>query len=112
MTVAYTSQLAYSQIKNKLGAKQEQVYQVINKLSRASNEQIADYLDWPINRVTGRCTELRNFGLITVDGVTRNKSGASAKVWVVKSLSDNVYKRIANEQKAVPWLNEVDDCYE
>lgn len=111
--IAETSMQAYAAIQNKLGARQEEVYNAIKLLGRASNEEVADYLGLPINRITGRCTELRNFGLIAVDGITKNKSGASAKVWVAKGLDDKKLERIAKEEphyEAVSWLYEKDDC--
>lgn len=88
MTVANTSREAYQSIKEKLGTKQEIVYEALKTLSQASNEEIADHLGWPINRVTGRMTELRNFGLVDVAGLTVGKSGHSAKLWTACDIND------------------------
>lgn len=88
MTVAETSLEAYQSIKEKLGTKQTIVYEALKTLGRASNEEIADYLGWPINRVTGRMTELRNFDMVAVAGITRNKSGFSAKLWAPCDIND------------------------
>ena len=85
--IAETSRQAYQSIKN-LGVKQEIVYEAIKELGQASNEQIADHLGWAINRVTGRVTELKKFDLVTVAGITKNKSGASAKLWTAKDIND------------------------
>lgn len=71
-----------------LGVKQQAVYEVLSKvahwdnyqveeclghwrdgalekLESLSNEEIAKYLELPINRVVGRTFELRQFGLVT-----------------------------------------------
>lgn len=88
MTVAITSQQAYTAIKGKLGTKQTIVYEALKVLGQASNEDIADHLGWPINRVTGRMTELRNYGMAAVAGITRNKSGFSAKLWSACDIND------------------------
>lgn len=87
MAVAGTSRKAYKSIKD-LGSKQEIVYEAIKELGQASNERIAEHLGWAINRVTGRVTELKYFGLVTVAGLTRNRSGATAKLWTVKDIND------------------------
>lgn len=51
----------------RLGEKQ---HQVLNQLltKNLSNAEIAAALNWPINRVTGRCKELRDAGLIEDKG--------------------------------------------
>lgn len=88
MSVAITSKTAYEKIKDKLGAKQLAVYEAIGDLGIASNEQISDYLGWPINCTTGRVTELHRFGMIDVEGLGKNKSGHSAKLWGVRNNND------------------------
>ena len=88
MTVAATSQQAYQSIKEKLGEKQIIVFEALKVLGEASNEEIADHLGWPINRVTGRMTELRNFDMVAVVGVTKNKSGFTAKLWAPCDIND------------------------
>ena len=86
--IAETSLTAYDKIKNKLGAKQLAVYEAIGEMGLATNEQISEYLQWPINRVTGRVSELHYLGMIGVEGITKNKSGFSAKQWGVRDLND------------------------
>jgi hypothetical protein len=110
MTLAQTSLLAYRTL-TKLGDKQEQVFEAIKEMGKASNEQIADYLGWPINRVTGRTNELANFDLVKVDGLTIGKSGKSAKTWVVVDLNDRKLREVAKEPLiAVSWLNDTEEC--
>ncbi len=92
--ISQTSLFAYKSIKE-LGDKQQVVYEAVKYLGRATNEQIADYLGWTINRVTGRCTELRNFNLLAVDGLGKTKSNRSAKVWVIKTIDeDRIFERL------------------
>lgn len=93
--VAGTSAKAYESIKSKLGYKQETVYNAIKELGTPTNEVIADHLGWPINRVTGRVTELKRFGLVEVYGLGKNKTGFSAKQWVAVDLNDKKLKEMA-----------------
>lgn len=102
--IAGTSRAAYEQIKSKLGDKQQAVYDAVGELGVATNEQIAEYLDWPINRVTGRVTELKKMGFVDVEGITKNKSGFSAKQWSVRN------PLIEKQLKAVSWLSDVEEC--
>jgi len=88
MTVATTSQAAYDAIKDKLGKKQLIVYEALKELGQASNEQIADHLGWAINSVTGRVSELKRFGMVDVIGITKNKSGFTAKLWTACDIND------------------------
>lgn len=91
--IAQTSLFAYNNIK-RLGAKQEEVFEAVRELGRATNEEIADHLGWAINRVTGRTNELRRFGYLTVDGTKKSKSGMSAKVLVVTDPQDRKLREI------------------
>jgi predicted ArsR family transcriptional regulator len=97
MVVAQTSKLAYDKIKDKLGEKQQIVYEALKELGSATNDQIAAKLGWPINRVTGRVTELRKYGLVDIEGIGLSNSGNSAKVWSVRDLNDGALEKIANE---------------
>ena len=54
-----TSLLSYGQLKN-LGRKQQACLGVIQFFGAACNLDIANELDWPINRVTPRVKELRD----------------------------------------------------
>jgi|TARA_X000001382_G_scaffold112848_1_gene90292 Mn-dependent DtxR family transcriptional regulator len=48
-----------------ISKRQEQVLRVLKlELGQATNRMIAKKLDWDINRVTGRVSELREKGLI------------------------------------------------
>lgn len=52
-----------------LGDKQQKVLDAIRDLGAPTNAEIARHLDWPINRVTGRNWELREFNLIEEAGL-------------------------------------------
>jgi predicted transcriptional regulator len=97
MSVSGTSKEAYAKLRDKLGDKQLKVFEAIDRLGVASNEAIADHLGWPINRVTGRVSELKKFGFIDVEGLGKNKSGFSAKLWSVRNRNDKELERIAND---------------
>lgn len=94
--ISQTSLLAYKSLKD-LGDKQQRVYEAVKELGRATNEEVADYLGWTINRVTGRVTELSSFGLLAVDGIGITKSGRSAKVWVAKTIGEDKFVKQARE---------------
>ena len=63
MGVSDTSKIAYDSIKNK-GNKALRVYGTISYLGECCNKQIAEWLGWEINRVTGRVNELCKAELI------------------------------------------------
>lgn len=94
MTVANTSRMAYDAIKDTLNEKQSIVYEALQELGIASNEQIAEYLNWPINRVTGRVTELHKLDMVGVAGVTVGKSGHSAKLWAPRDINDKNLEKL------------------
>ena len=88
MTVAATSREAYDTVQPKLGPKQTAVYEALKTLGRASREEIADFLGWPINKITGRVKELKDFEMISTTGVTVTKSGCSAELLAVQDVND------------------------
>ena len=60
-----TSLLAYSEVLEKLGEKQREVFRVIRELKSCNAKMIARKLGWEINCVTGRINELHyDFGII------------------------------------------------
>ena len=52
------------QLKN-LDGKRKTVYDIIKSKGKATNRMIAKALNWDINRVTGRVTELVGLGLVS-----------------------------------------------
>lgn len=59
---------SYRELKDVLSIRQAEVLQVIQYLGPSTNRMIAKYLDWDINRVTGRVTELREKGFVVYAG--------------------------------------------
>ena len=52
-----------------ISTRQSQVLHALKEeLGKATNRQLAKHLDWDINRITGRITELRNKGLVIPAG--------------------------------------------
>jgi hypothetical protein len=96
VSVANTSREAYASIV-KINEKQSIVYEALRDLGIATNEMIADYLNWPINRVTGRVSELKKFGMVDVHGVGKSKAGRSSKLWMTVDINDKKLKDIAME---------------
>lgn len=97
MTVADTSKMAYAKIYESLGRRQHEVYEALKELTVASNEELADHLGWPINRVTGRITELKKFGLVDVHGLGMNRSGHTAKLWTACDINDRKLMEMAHD---------------
>lgn len=66
MGVRATSRQAFfTDVRPKLGQKQREVYQALLVSKRpVCNQELADYLGWPINAVTPRCQELRELGKV------------------------------------------------
>lgn len=70
MTVRQTSLFAFQSL-NDLGSKQREVYEAIKQLGEACDLDVAFFLGWPINRVTGRRNELMKAGVIYESKVAR-----------------------------------------
>ena len=66
MTVEQTSLLAYREVQQVLGQRQQQVYDAIKKFGLASDKMICDETHLPINCVTPRRGELAQMGKITL----------------------------------------------
>lgn len=72
----------YGFTKPKLGTRQRQVFEVVEALQPVCNQQIAEYLGWPINMVTGRVKELRDAGNLTeCYRRTYNRTGKRVNFW-------------------------------
>jgi hypothetical protein len=80
-----TSIWAYSIATQNLGAKQKQVLDALRYYPDATNAEIAAHLNWPVNRITPRCLELRHMGLILDAGKRTCKvTGSTAHAWKAK----------------------------
>ncbi len=84
MAVARESLMAYDTVD--LSVRQRQVLAAIVALhsegKRPCDQDIADRLGWPINRVTGRRGELLDAGKIVQAGRKFNALGNRVKVWM------------------------------
>ena len=75
---------AFDSIKQKLGAKQRAVAHALKILGEASNKDLSKALGWPINRVTGRVTELVNRGIVTSNSTKRDpETNRTVTVWTL-----------------------------
>lgn len=84
---ALTSLLAYNDLEATLNDKQEKVYQVISERGPLTNKEIADFLGWEINRVTGRTTELRNQRKVFTHHLGKCPvTGSTAKFWTTQQV--------------------------
>ena len=67
-----------------LSKRQAEVYHAIMTLGQCTNRMIAKSLNWDINRVTGRVTELREKNLITYAGDYKDKeTNRTVNLWKV-----------------------------
>jgi len=99
MTVAQTSLLAYAQVKSRLNGRRLQVYEAIKMLEPVDNLRISEYLELPINQITGRVNELMHMGLIQEEMKAKNRNGREAIFWSHKNLNDDNLVKIARENK-------------
>ncbi len=95
MNMQVTSLVAYLQLQPKLGARQTQVYCMIQRFSdrnkvcgvwadAVTNMELSELLGWSINRVTPRVKELREQGLVTKhDTRTCRVTGNNANTWAI-----------------------------
>lgn len=81
MSVATTSKEAFKAITPKLGPMQKEVLAVIERVGPLNNTEIADFLGWEINRVTGRSKELSDLNMIEVAYTAPGRYGHNVKYW-------------------------------
>jgi len=76
---------AWDAIQPTIHKKRNTVLNAIKEINGGTLNDIAHYLDWPINRVSGRVTELHRKGKIINDGTKINpESGKPNKIWRAK----------------------------
>lgn len=65
--------------------KQSQVFEAIKANNGATLFELVQILDWPVNRISGRVSELKRFGLIKDSGTrkTNPESNKPGIVWIV-----------------------------
>ena len=76
-----TSILAYAEVLENLGERQSQVYEVIRRLKSCSNFRISKELDLPINSITPRVKELREFGVVMQHKKDMGETGRLVIYW-------------------------------
>jgi len=79
-----TSLEAYKDILQRLGDKQRVVYDVIVMVDKPiTNIEIAEYLIWAINCVTGRVRELVQLGVVEEACKVKNEFGRNVIAWQI-----------------------------
>lgn len=80
-----TQMRAFSSLEN-LGEKRKAVAVAIAIKAGATLYELVQYLGWPVNRISGRVTELKDAGVIVDSGLRRINptSGKNGIVWKVK----------------------------
>lgn len=82
MGVLDTSLLAYTDIKEELGARQKAILDVITYLGSCTNSEISKFSGLPINVVTPRVFELREKGCVILNCKRECKqTGRLAMAW-------------------------------
>lgn len=77
---------AYHAIKESLCRRRRAVMGAFESLGgSATTFEVQKHLGWPVNRVSGRITELRESGFLTDSGTTRinPESGHPGTVWIM-----------------------------
>lgn len=86
-----TQRKAWEELQPTIGAKRQAVLTVIRRRKGAALFEIADHLGWPINRVSGRVTELTKLNLVRDSGrrVVNPASGKNVIVWIEVTADDD-----------------------
>ena len=79
MAVQPTSRWAYEEVD--LSARQSDVIRALDELGEASDQEIAAYLKWTINRVTPRRGELVALGVVARARLKAGPFGHKVSVW-------------------------------
>lgn len=92
MTVQQTSKQAYwNEVQPTLGERHHQVLKALKTRTDFSNNELAHFLNLPINSITPRVKELREKGLVKMIGTRKCKvSGRTVIVWSVNDGNDNL----------------------
>ncbi len=79
-----TSILSFDSITN-LGERQQKVLNSLHVYGSATNLELSRRLGLPINSITPRVNELREMGLVSMDGTTVEVTGRKAIVWSINN---------------------------
>jgi len=74
----------------KLSKRQAEVVKALQLLGQATDQRIADYLGYTVNRVTGRVTELRDKGVVVEDHSIRGEFGQPNRVCRLADCLDSI----------------------
>ena len=74
-----------------LTKRQSEVVKALLVLEQATDQQIADYLNYTVNRVTGRITELRDKGVIVEDHNIVGEFGKKVRVNRLKEYGETLF---------------------
>ena len=83
--IAQTSLMAFRSLsEDSLNRMEKRVFEAIKRLYNPNNKEVAEFLGWSINRVTGRVNSLYKKGIIRLDGFKHDKdTGRLTKSWKV-----------------------------
>ena len=77
-----TTQVSSLKKLKNLDGKRKTVYDIIKSRGKVTNRMIAKALNWDINRVTGRVTELVSLGLVNTDDTYfDNETNRTVTLW-------------------------------
>lgn len=89
--IQQTSLLAYNEVLGDLGRRQKQVLEAF-QIKDFTNQELSEYLKWPINTITPRVGELRIKGLVVEKERRKDKStGRTAIVWGLKPHENKLF---------------------
>ena len=75
---------SFNELQTEINDRQKSVYSVLTVHGNCTNREIAKYLQWDINRVTGRVTELVNKGMVNAHGTKfDHETNRTVTVWKV-----------------------------
>lgn len=86
--ITQTSIDAFISIKEKINERQKQVLHALEEIAPASNRQIAEHSNMPINTVTPRIGELRKKGYVVQAYISKDITGRRATYWKPKGFKD------------------------
>ena len=110
MSATATSKESYKKLED-LGPRQIAVHKAIGEMGTASNREIAGYLDKPVNEITPRVKELRDFGLVKEFGKKWDRdTKRNVTAWCVTDpYAERKIKIIQSEEwrpAATSWLDD------
>ena len=75
---------SFNELQKEISDRQKSVYSVLTVHGDCTNREIARYLGWDINRVTGRVTELVNLGMVNTNGTKfDHETNRTVTLWKV-----------------------------